>query len=106
MLRGAVVEIAYIPIAIALGLFLDWAFFERADNAIRMFYDIEEGYGYRDLLFPRVVVTVTSSAIIGLGMMAWPGSAAKVALIVTGGTLFMLANFYADYRILRYGRRR
>jgi hypothetical protein len=97
------VELVHIPLFVALGMALDWALFERADNAIRTFWEVQEGYSYRELLFPRAYVTMISSAIIGVGALDAPPNA---PVIIAGSSLFLLANFYADYLILRYGRRR
>lgn len=96
-------EFVYIPLFVALGMALDWAFFETADNTIRTFWEVQEGYSYRELLFPRAYTTIISSATIGVGALAAPPNA---PIIIAGSALFLLANFYADYLILRYGRRR
>jgi hypothetical protein len=97
------VDFVYVPVFVVAGLAIDWAFFWNTDNVIRQFWDIRDGYGYRDLLFPRSIVTVISSAIFGIGAMQAPPS---TPLLVAGGALFLAANFYADYLILRFGRRK
>jgi hypothetical protein len=97
------VDFVYVPVFVVAGLAIDWAFFWNTDNVIRQFWDIRDGYGYRDLLFPRAIVTVISSAVFGIGAMQAPPSD---PLLVTGMALFLAANFYADYLILRFGRRK
>ena len=95
--------VVYLPVFVVVGLAIDWAFFWNSDNVIRQFYDIRDGYEYRDLLFPRTIVTVIASAIVGIGAMQAPPSA---PLLVVGTALFLAANFYADYLMLRFGRRK
>ncbi|WP_395613084.1 hypothetical protein [Allosphingosinicella sp.] len=96
-------SLAYLPIAIIAGLALDWAFVDRFQNVVRIFWGVDESHGYRDLLFPRVIVTIFGSALMFLGGTASPVNA---LLVFTGAALFLLSTFYADYRLFRGARRR
>jgi hypothetical protein len=97
------VDWAYLAVFVVMGLALDWAFFEGMRNQVDMFWPIKEGFGYRDLLFPRAWITILSTLILGIGsLQARPNT----WLIVFGGSLFILSHFYAQYRIWRFGRRR
>jgi hypothetical protein len=93
----------YLAIFVIMGVALDWAYFDSMRNGIETFRPIKEGFGYRDLLFPRAYITVLSTVIVGIGGLKSPP---HTWLIVIGGCLFMLSHFYAMYVIWRFGRRR
>ncbi|WP_324749246.1 hypothetical protein SH591_11610 [Sphingomonas sp. LY54] len=94
---------AYLAVFVLVGVPLDWAVFDRMRNQVDMFWPIKDGFGYRDLLFPRVWITILSTMIVGIGALEAPP---HTWLIVLGGSLFLLSHFYAHYRIWRFGRRR
>ena len=96
-------ELGCVLLAIPLGLAVDWAFFYKMENAIGAFCEINDGFGYRDLLFPRVVITIISSAMLGFGVAQVPPT---IWLLIVGTGMFLAANFYADYVVWRYGRRK
>ena len=73
----------------------------RLDNVRAANNDLEtvgapkEDHAYRDLLFPRVIV---SSAAIALGIVWVPEN---TIMVVAGCAAFMAANFYGVFTFLR-----
>ena len=94
---------AYLATFVLTGIALDWAFFARMQSQFEMFRPIKDGFGYRDLLFPRVFLTGIAALITGVGaLQATPDA----TLIIFGVSLFALSHLYANYKIWRFGRRR
>ena len=58
---------AYLAVFVVMGMALDWAFFDQMRNQVEMFRPTKEGFGYRDLLFPRAWMTIPSTVIVGIG---------------------------------------
>jgi hypothetical protein len=84
---------------VVIGVALDWALFERVRTTIGMFRHWADGVGYRDELWPRIVITIFASLIVGIGSLpkvpnAW--------LIIVGAGTFLASHFYVDYKIWRY----
>ena len=84
----------YVIAAIALGVAIDWAFYERSLNVMRQFLDLRKPYGYVSTVFPRVIGTLVSSVVILYGVVL-PSD--RVPFIVLGTSLFLLSNFYSYF---------
>ncbi len=96
-------EAIYVFLAIILGLIMDWVFFERLTMIIGAVGSPMENHAYRDLLFPRVIITIISSAVIAIGVLSEPE---RVILLIGGFAAFVAANLYAVFTYLRGGLRR
>ena len=84
-----------------MGVALDWAFFERMRTTIGMFRPGVDGVGYRNELWPRMILTIIASLIVGIGALP---KAPNAWLIVGGAGLFLASNFYVYYKMWRFGR--
>ena len=93
----------YLAAFVVGGIALDWAFFDRMRNQVEMFWPVEDGFGYRDLLLPRAFLSVIAALIVGVGALQ---DQPQTWLIIYGGSLFLLSHLYALYKIWRFGRRR
>lgn len=92
---------AYLPLFVVIGLALDWVFFERMRTTIGMFRPWADDVGYRDELWPRIVLTIIASVVVGIGSLS---KVPNALLIIVGAGLFLASNLYVDYKIWRYGR--
>jgi hypothetical protein len=86
----------YITVAIALGVAIDWAFYERSLNVMRQFLDLRKPYAYIATLFPRAIGIIASPVIILYGVVL-PSD--RLTYIVLGTSLFLLSNFYGYFWI-------
>jgi hypothetical protein len=87
----------HIVTAVAVGVALDWAIFERFKMIVGAFGDSGE-VRYRELPSWRVVVVILASAIVGISL------AAQVLLAFPfwiGTALFVMSNIYANAVALR-----
>ena len=84
----------FIIAAIALGVAIDWAFYERSLNVMRQFLDLRKPYTYMSTVFPRLIGIAASSVGILYGL-ALPSD--RVTFIVLGTSLFLLSNFYSYF---------
>lgn len=92
-------NLAYLPLFVVGGMALDWAFFERMRSIIGMFRPkVANRMGYRDQLWPRIVITIFASLIVGIGSLS---KVPNAWLIVFGGVMFSASNFYVDYKYWR-----
>jgi len=89
---------AYAVAAVAIGVGLDWAFYERTMNVMTIFYPLKKEYNYFDSLFPRIVGIVVASLICLYGVL---NASHRTYVIIAGAAIFMIFNSYAyfsDYR--------
>lgn len=90
----------YFIASIFAGLLLDWAMYDRIVTTVGM-PDIDtNGYKYVDLLFPRVIVTLCSIAVL---FFAECGDNLKVFPFIFGTVMFVVSTLYGAYRYL-WGR--
>jgi hypothetical protein len=91
-------EAVYVSLAIVLGLAIDWAVFERLTMILGAVGAPKEDHAYRDLLFPRVIITVISSVAIAIGILSEPE---RAMLTIAGTAIFAAANLCAVFKFLR-----
>lgn len=92
---GAAVSLLYFLMSMTAGLLLDWAIYERVVSALGR---IEINTGYRDFLYPRVIVTLVGAAMCFFAVRAEDGND---GLLVSGAVTFALSTCYGAYRYLR-----
>jgi hypothetical protein len=84
-------DILWYLIFIAIGLALDWAMSERLKTALEYFLKKTPIVRYREVLFPRILLTLISVLIIA---HATAQPVTKNALFFIGFALFLMSLLY------------
>jgi hypothetical protein len=77
--------------AIALGVAIDWAMFDRVTTITRLTYNQPF---YRQTIYPRIFVTILSPVLVLYGS----SRASFASCVIAGGVLFFASTAYGIYR--------
>jgi hypothetical protein len=95
-------DIIFLPLAFAVAIAIDWAFYERTVNVIKQFYKLDKDYNYIEMLIPRIGLTLLGAAAIYYGLRP---PAYNTSMLIIGSVLFLGSNFYPYLRIYLNNRR-
>jgi hypothetical protein len=82
----------HVIFAIGVVVLMDWATYGRLLLSGEVLWSVTPGYRYRDTLFPRVIVTIFSGALIGAAYKTDP---LNFWLFFSGVAGAVLSVFYA-----------
>ena len=102
MYRGARLTAIYVIIGVLVGLCVDWATFGRLTMILGAFGQAADEHLYRNTLFPRVFVSITSCAPFVIGLRMEPQSS---ALVFIAAAMFFMSSLYGALVVFNGGGR-